>query len=306
MLPQDVLSTSIQQGEILGARTRIISRTVDYEDGGIALNDTSEGNNYQVWKGRLYSGNIILFSDTTEPEIIYTAAGITEFSFTFDQNMAPVISFVQSGVAKFRWYDSTVSDYVITTIGANTSCPKVTLDDKRTLQSSSSDVILGYFLSRTVGEDTFKDLYFRMQRDRYLVSYLLKENILADLDYVEYELNKIGMGKNLRLHFVLTENNNEAGCLTFNPLDPYESDCDISGVPYKTSDCATFDTDNPLKLAGDEIPFVDCEDCDMSADPYLGNATCLYNTDECATFDEDDPFEADCDIAGEPYPTDEC
>ena len=46
--------------------------------------------------------------------------------------------------------------------------PRVTLDDKRRGQTSSSDVILAYLRAGS--------LYYRQQRDRYLTEYLLTAN----------------------------------------------------------------------------------------------------------------------------------
>jgi len=194
MLPDHVLSTIQMGDQIIGARADKGTNTLNYEDGGIALNDPTEGHDYQVWTGSLLGDDIILSSPLTTDEIIYTDSGITEFSFTFDQNMNPVLAFVQNGVAKLRWYDATVGTQVVTEIGANTVTPKVLYDDKRVLEDSTSDVILAYILERDVGGTIYKDLYYREQRDRFLISYLLKEDVGGDL------LN-IGMGDNLRVVF---------------------------------------------------------------------------------------------------------
>lgn len=219
MLPDNELSSIMLSSPIIGGRKNTISGILDYENGGIALNDTSEGLDYQIWTGTLLDGNITLTSPTTAAEVIYSGELITEFSFTFDQNMAPVIAFIQDDIAKLRWYDSTESDFVITVIGLGNKTPKVFLDDKRSFNVGSSDVILGYI--------TDGILYMRIQSDRYEIEYELASTC--------YTLNKIGMGTNLRVQFILDPYTNsayEGTCWDFsleNPfgvtiVDPYD-DC---------------------------------------------------------------------------------
>jgi hypothetical protein len=62
----------------------------------------------------------------------------------------------------------------------------VCLDDKRPLQNAVSDVILAYTRSG--------NLYFRAQRDRYLVEYPLATAVTGTLD-------KVGMNTVNRLQF---------------------------------------------------------------------------------------------------------
>ena len=192
MIPGGQLSSITIPAGIIGGRGANISGTLDYEYGGIGLSDVSEGKMYQIWEGKLLGDDITLSSPTTVPEVIYSASDMTEFSFTFDQNMRPTISFVQDGIAKYRWYDSTVTDYVVSTIPGNVRTPKVFLDDKRVAQDSSSDIILAYIKLGAAS----KDLYYRLQRDRYGVEYLLKEGCGG-------VLHKFGMNKKLRLQFVI-------------------------------------------------------------------------------------------------------
>lgn len=192
MIPGGQLSSIPIPADIIGGRGSHISNVIDYEYGGIALNDSSMGKMYQIWEGKLVGEDIILDSPNTSPEVVFNGSEITEFSFTFDQNMKPVISFVQDKIAKYRWYDSTVPDYVVTTIPGDVITPKMFLDDKRLSQEISSDIILAYV---KLALDS-KDLYYRLQRDRFGVEYLLKEDIRG-------VLHKFGMNKKLRLQFVI-------------------------------------------------------------------------------------------------------
>jgi len=188
MIPENRLSTTPVPDEIIGARSLPVTPTQDFEDGGIALSDPSEGLMYQVWRATVSQLKYVYFdADNADMTLVYTGDYITEISFTFDQNMRPVLAFVEDGLPFFRWYDSTVEAQVVTALDKNVINPRVFLDDKRLLERGKSDIILGYIRSGS--------LYFRMQRDRFGVEYLLKEGV--------YNLYKIGMNKQLRVQFVI-------------------------------------------------------------------------------------------------------
>jgi len=194
-IPGNTLSSSPVPAAFFGGRNNIITKTQDYEDGGVALQDPSLGLLYQIWSATLLNpgtaGSVVMASAPSVPEfVLYQAPNITEISMSFDQNMLPVLAFVQDGTAKLRWYDSTVESQVVTPIGADVFTPKVSLDDKRKIASANNDVILAYIKNR--------NLYYRQQRDRYGVEYLLATDVANGLI-------KIGFGVNLRLQFMLEE-----------------------------------------------------------------------------------------------------
>lgn len=189
MLPDGRLSTvKVPAQSILGGRSLESSLKIDHEDGPIDLNDPSEGLFYQIWAGQVYDGGIFLFSDLVERQDILEQLNITEMSFTFDQNGRPTVVYIQYGLAKIWWYDSTVPGMVTTAIGSGVISPKVILDDKRQTQTDSSDIILGYIRN--------ENLYYRQQRDRFGVEYLLATGVVG-------RLQKLGMGNNLRLQFIV-------------------------------------------------------------------------------------------------------
>lgn len=195
MMPQNRLSTTTLPSPFIGARALAVTDVTDYEDGGIALNDPSAGLMYQVWRARLIDDVVILDTPyNTEsftyanPIIILTGTDLTEISFTFDQNMRIALVYMQGGRAKLEWYDSSVESRVTTTLAEGISCPKIFLDDKRVMENSTSDIILAYVKDG--------NLYMRMQRDRFLIEYLLKTG-------VKWRLKKFGMGHNLRLQFLI-------------------------------------------------------------------------------------------------------
>lgn len=186
-LPDDSLSTDRWPSTVFGARALAVTRRVDYEDGGIALNDPSRGLLYQRWRARLIGDDVIIDASEVEETVLFSGSDITEISFTFDQNMRPALAFVQNGVAKLRWFDSVIGQQVITEFpGAIT--PRVVLDDKRATQSAASDIIFAYVRDGA--------LYYRQQRDRFTIERLLDQG-------PHKGLIKIGMGRNLRLQFVM-------------------------------------------------------------------------------------------------------
>jgi hypothetical protein len=191
MLPDHVLSTKPIIAPFLFPRDGEPSPIVDYELGGIALNDPTEGLRYQPWKAKLkigvnYIGEVYISAVNYTETLHYTASGISSVSMTFDQNMNPAIAYMQQGTAKLRWYDTTIPGYSIISLPAGSQFPRCCLDDKRELQTAASDIILSYVRDGT--------LYFREQRDRFLVEYTLRTGIVSNL-------TMLGMNKVNRMQF---------------------------------------------------------------------------------------------------------
>lgn len=193
-LPDGVLSTEVIQGRFLYPDSRTGTRLEDYEMGGIALGNSSQGLQYQPWYGRWNPDtlNVELQANFSGPFIVlFSEPDVLEFSFSFDQNMRWVAATLAStGVLKFRWYDATVPGYVTTTY-SNVSTMKLALDDKRAAQVSSdhSDILLTYV--KLSGE-----LYYRLQRERYLAEHLLDTDISDKL-----RITNFGMTDKLRVQW---------------------------------------------------------------------------------------------------------
>lgn len=191
MLPQEVLSTEPVPAQFLFPRNVPRAPLIDYEYGGIALQDASRGLRYQVWKGEYIDEAIVLSAPEVLAAPLLAVANVVEFGFTFDQNMNPFVCYeLANGDAKFYWFDSTVPGFVTTTLPAGSSSPRCALDDNRPLQIPVSDIILAY-----VREGS---LYFRAQRDRYLVEYELTNEI------GESRLLQVGMNAQLRFQFQMS------------------------------------------------------------------------------------------------------
>lgn len=190
MLPYNSLSVGGPPGTIIQGKALTSNLLVDYETGGIGLNDSSQGMLVQIWKGEVRNSREVFVSAPNTPPTFVLSAGyaLTEISIAFDQNMHPCIAFMENGLSKLYWYDTTIPGPTYITLPAGARNPKITLDDKRPLESGNSDIILAYMNGTS--------LYFRMQRERFTVERLLATGIDGDL-------LKIGMNDKLRLQFEL-------------------------------------------------------------------------------------------------------
>lgn len=188
MLPDGVLSTTPDPYAFSGGRSLSVSKVVDFETGGIAVNDASEGLQYQRWRCQLIRGQVIIDAPSVAPFVFMENANIEEISLSFDQNMRPALAYVESGTAKLYWYDSTIPGYTTLTLPAGSITPRISMDDKRSNESSISDIILAYVRSGS--------LYYRQQRDRFLTEYELATGITTGLV-------KIGMNNRFRFQFML-------------------------------------------------------------------------------------------------------
>lgn len=186
MIPEYVLSSEVVKGTIVGAKRGTTVADVDYEDGGIALNDPSEGFFYQVWTCTIDEGrDIVVSAPSVADTIVYTGSRISEVSLTFDQNMRVAVAFIEDGLMKLLWYDTTIAAEVVTTFtGKN---PRVLLDDKRDYFLADSDILLFYVKNR--------QLYMRAQRDRFMIEYMLHFPI-------DGRLRTVGMGRHYRVQIV--------------------------------------------------------------------------------------------------------
>jgi len=195
-IPDDKLSSLVIADHFLSPDDLETFALLDYELGGKGLNDTSEGMRYQTWTARYYpsTGNFVLSAGTVPPTIVYNAADVTEFSFTFDQNMQPFITYVEAGVAKFWWWDTNIAGYTVSNLPAGSLTPKCCLDDKRESQTTSSDVILCYVHSGALKE--------RKQRDRFEDEFILDDPFLHPKFDLPAILKKIGMNSVNRLQWL--------------------------------------------------------------------------------------------------------
>lgn len=192
-MPDNALSMEVIKGHYIGTNDIAPSKLVAYELGGIGLNDPSQGLMVQLWKVYARDTKVFITSELHPSDILLFERGdiITEVSLAFDQNMRPFVAFVQGegelATTWFWWYDTAVSQQVFTQL-VDARSPRATLDDKRKMQSLSSDIILAYVKNN--------NLYMRQQRERFEVEYLLYEGINGSLV-------KVGMSDKNRVQFLL-------------------------------------------------------------------------------------------------------
>lgn len=191
-LPQNTRSTVAVSGLYLPPDDALTSPLLDYEIGGVAINDASQGMLVRTWRGLFdkQDGWLYLQADNETPVQWIQDFAITEFSFTFDQNMRPAVGYVSGGEMRLRWFDTTINNYRTDTFGTARN-PRLALDDKRPLLlAGSSDIIFAYIRGDS--------LYYRQQRDRFNTERFLRSGIEADI-----RLKNIGMTRNLRMQFEL-------------------------------------------------------------------------------------------------------
>lgn len=165
---------------------------VDYELGGVALSDTSEGFQVKTWTAFMDGNDVRIQAEDVPATTLLTLAGVTEISLAFDQEMRPALAYVQNEAAKLWWYDPALTAYTTVALDSGVTTPRITLDEKRPILVNNSDIILAYIKDN--------NLYFRAQRDSFLVEYLLKEDVYGSLV-------TIAMTDNFRLKFKLRMTN---------------------------------------------------------------------------------------------------
>jgi len=196
MFSENRLSTTVLEDDWLVPDDLFHAALVDYEAGPVAVLDTSEGLFYQRWD-LSYHGSTGDFTITPEdvgtPQVVTSVASVSQCTLAFDRNAHPCIAYTAGGMPFLYWYDSVIADFATLALDADVTYPTVTSDDKRVTQAAVTDILLFYTRETDpIGAPLQMDLYFRMQRDRYLVEYPL------ETDVNPYVL-KLGMNVGLRV-----------------------------------------------------------------------------------------------------------
>lgn len=179
-----------------------ISKLTDVELGGIGLQDPSAGLQVQTWTLTIVlnglQGDFYLSAPNFPPTLLFSRVNVTWGRLAFDQNMFPIIAYVDQYGAGYYWYDPIVHAYSFVVMDAAVKTPCVSMDDKRDIPTrvGSNDVILAYMKGN--------GLYYRIQRDRYSTEYLLKNDMTSIIS--NPDLWKIGMNEGMRLQFLFHGN----------------------------------------------------------------------------------------------------
>lgn len=141
----------------------------DYELGGVALQNPSQGLEYQVWKAYWDPLDSTAYIHPKEnpdtPTALFVEHDVVELSFTFDQNMRwCAVTRKADNSVQFRWYDSAIENYTLSSYSGIASV-RLCHDDKRgfQVQGNQSDIILTYVKASHV--------CWRIQRDRFGIEY---------------------------------------------------------------------------------------------------------------------------------------
>lgn len=195
--PDDRLSTEPITDDWLSPDDLDRTWLEDWEQGPIAVSDTTEGLFYQAWKLEYNSGtgDFVITPQTTGPPVTVTnVANVTQCTFTFDQNANVTIAYTVGGEAKLYWFDTVLGQYDTRNFGSDMIFPSVALDDKRPRQANSSDMLLFYTEQQPDQTYTF---FHRRQRDRFDDEIELKTGLATPYVY------KFGMHKALRVQIAL-------------------------------------------------------------------------------------------------------
>jgi hypothetical protein len=195
MMPDNAASTIPISGVMLSPDGDRSSSLEDFEKGGVAIQNTSQG--LMAYKWRLWvAGFTVKLQRDGDPTVtnLFDQSGIEELALAFDQNMRPTVAYkLTDGFLYLRWYNSVTSQYVTSTFAPGRN-PRLTLDDKRIEMVDQSDVLFAYLRPTENGWG----LFYRQQRDRYEIERLLRDGLTKEIS-----LKDIGMTHGLRVQFEL-------------------------------------------------------------------------------------------------------
>lgn len=141
---------------------------IAYCVGGPAINDTSSLYNTQ-WVATVEDDEVrIRVEGSSDYVVVTTASGLEFISLAFDSQMNPIIAYVQSGVAKLRWYNSLTTSFEVVKFPAGSGHPLLALDLREQIFLADADVVVSYVRSN--------NLYARVQRESFATERLLREN----------------------------------------------------------------------------------------------------------------------------------
>jgi len=150
--------------------------TVDYEGGPIAIGDTSQGINFQPWRLHYGIGGIIVLTPQVSgaPVTVLTVANCSQISFCFDQNGRPSVTYIVGGSAFLYWYNSYLGNFTTDSFAGIFSV-LLSMDDKRVMQNSTSDMLWWY--TKLTAPNVYT-LFHRRQRDRFQTEFSMKVGCL--------------------------------------------------------------------------------------------------------------------------------
>lgn len=169
-----------------------LNQRIDYEKGGIALQNPSWGLNYQLWtlEYREYDHTLVLRGQIVPDIILKTGlVDVISVGLSFDQNMTPIYFYSIGTQTFFNWV--TPEGVAQEIILPNIRNPQLSRDEYRDFNLHNADVILSYVSG--------KQLIVRYQRHRFLPQYAQAIYTLPS----DYEVVQVGLTKRMRYEFFL-------------------------------------------------------------------------------------------------------
>lgn len=189
MLPDNVISSALVYAPFIQAQVAKHSvPLVDYELGGLALNDPSQGLSVQLWTLRKVGNDLVVFDAANVGTVVITVPDAIRISLAFDQNMKPMIAYSTPTSSYLYWFDTFLNANT-TTEFPGTSFLRLGLDERRQVLINNSDVILAYHVGNS--------LRYRQQRDRFQT----ERTLVADMGTTR--LTAVAMNTAYRLQFKL-------------------------------------------------------------------------------------------------------
>jgi hypothetical protein len=130
--------------------------------GGTAIGDGEAGRFVQLWVVFYEDGVIKVAPETGTVAFTLAVPGVTQVSLGFDANMSVNIAYQTESGSHLYYFDTLTSSFQTLTVPGADSC-RCCADELRVFNVTASDVIFAYTLDGT--------LFFRRQRDRYLIEY---------------------------------------------------------------------------------------------------------------------------------------
>ena len=185
MIPNNAFTPQPIVSAFLPPKDEIYQPLTSKSRGGIALNNPTQGRDYQNWVVSYDGSNILVAPQGGATAFTLAVPNVKTVSLAFDNNMNVILAWMDNVGAKLYWYNNT--NYVTTPFTA-TSC-RVTIDDVSPWYNASSDVIFAYTNNNT--------LYWRQQRDQYATQYTVGPTNANAI------LTKVGLNVGNRLQFEL-------------------------------------------------------------------------------------------------------
>jgi hypothetical protein len=194
-MPGDSLSVEPVPATLLHNDELAWQRYLDYEQGGVDVQDASLGLDYQTWRLDAQGSQLVLRALTTGAAYLLLDTGVEDMqhvALAFNQNMDWQVAWEDGNAVKMRWLDTLTEQYETWT-ESGAYGPGLALDDRRDELRSESDVLFFYLRQGA--------LYHRRQRDRYQVEYPL-----GAVDPTSVTVGRVGMQVNQRLRVEIIRN----------------------------------------------------------------------------------------------------